>query len=104
MRANIPGHNYTLANAENKHIEGQALQFVHHEPVNYETGEYRLFADGTTEQEVLICLIDRLIFLNKNRQAQNLDSIIFKLQDCLLQLEGKAIENASMKQGNMRVA
>jgi hypothetical protein len=104
MRANIPGHNYTLANAENKQLEGQALQFVHHEIVNYETGEYRLFADGTTEQEVLICLIDRLIFLNKHRQAQNLDSIIFKLQDCLLQLEGKAAAIAAITQGKMRVA
>ena len=104
MRTNIPGHNYSLANAENKQLEGQALQFVHHELVNYETGEYRLFADGTTEQEVLVCLIDRLIFLSKNRQGENLDSIIFKLQDCLLQLEGKAAANAAMTQGKMRVA
>lgn len=55
------GHRYELANFEDVYSEGQRLQFI--EKVPCPDGKLRTVNDGTTNEEVLAVLIDRLNYL-----------------------------------------
>lgn len=61
----VPGHLYELENFEDKLHTGQALQFIHKEPEFDDPKTFRTVSDGTTSEEVLAVLIDRLDYLNK---------------------------------------
>lgn len=63
MKVNVPGHTYELANFENKEGQGQTLQFIHKEPKEEGSTELVTISDGTTNEEVLEVLIDRMNFL-----------------------------------------
>jgi hypothetical protein len=60
MKVNIPGHNYELANFENKEAQGQILQFIQKEPISPGSSELVTIHDGTTNEEVLKVLINRM--------------------------------------------
>ena len=63
MKNNVAGHQYELSNFENKDQQGQILQFIHKEPKEEGSTELVTVADGTTNEEVLEVLIDRMNFL-----------------------------------------
>ena len=57
------GHKYVLANFENP-ANGQTIQFIEKMPVAEGSKELRTVNDGTTNEEVLAMLIDRLKYLD----------------------------------------
>lgn len=62
MKVLTPGHLYSLDNFEGgQHL----LQFIHKEPVNPGSTELKTIDNGTTNEEVLRALLDRMRFLQK---------------------------------------
>lgn len=60
MKVITPGHRYELENFENKDKVGQVLQFIEKVPVAEGSAELRTVNDGTTNEELLRVLIDRM--------------------------------------------
>lgn len=63
MFAIRPGHRYVLANFEDQLKDGQTLQFIEKVPAAEGSTELVTIFDGTTNEEVLAMLIDRLNYL-----------------------------------------
>ena len=63
MKVNVEGHQYELSNFEKKENPGQILQFIHKEPKEEGSTELITISDGTTNEEVLEVLINRMNFL-----------------------------------------
>lgn len=59
------GHRYELGNFENKDKPGQIIQFIEKEPKEPGSVELKTVNDGTTNEEVLEVLINRLQFLHE---------------------------------------
>ncbi len=86
MRTITPGHRYELANFENKEEPGQILQFIHKEPVEEGSTELKTISDGTTNEELLEVLIDRMNFLNAKFPCRENAVAITHLDTALLWL------------------
>lgn len=75
MKVKVEGHRYTVREFESG-SEVQVLQFIHKEPTTT-SGELVTTSDGTTNEEVLAVLINRLEYLDskfpcfENRAAAN---------------------------------
>lgn len=63
MKVLTPGHKYELFNFERHDDPGQLLQFIEKHPVKGSLTEMVTVSDGTTNEEVLSMLIDRLAFV-----------------------------------------
>ncbi len=63
MKTLTPGHRYELENFENKETQGQVIQFIEKVPVEGEAGKLATVNDGTTNEELLKVLINRMEFL-----------------------------------------
>ena len=81
----IPGHTYEMSNFENKDQQGQILQFIHREP--NKNNELITISDGTTNEEVLEVLIDRMNYLNNKFPCRENSIVITHLDTALLWLE-----------------
>ena len=81
----IAGHTYEMSNFENKDNEGQTLQFIHKEP--NENNELITISDGTTNEEVLEVLIDRMNYLQNKFPCRENALVITKLEESLMWLE-----------------
>lgn len=92
MRIIVPGHFYELSNFENKNIEGQKLQFIHKEPKDEGSTELRTVADGTTNEELLEVLIDRLSFLQAKFPCRENAIVIAKLEESLMWLNKRTAD------------
>jgi len=86
MKNNVAGHQYELSNFENKDQQGQILQFIHKEPKEEGSIELVTVADGTTNEEVLEVLIDRMNFLQAKFPCRENAIAITKLDEALLWL------------------
>ena len=60
MKTITPGHRYELANFENPEQPGQIVQFIEKQPIVDGSPVLVTVNDGTTNEEVLRVLIDRL--------------------------------------------
>lgn len=88
MKVLIEGHNYLLANFENQQNPAQTLQFIQKEPkVNGEPGELTTVSDGTTNEEVLEMLIDRMKYLQAKFPCKENACCITHLEEGLMWLE-----------------
>ena len=56
MKVKVKGHSYSLLNVESNKYE-QSLNFIHKEKKE-DSDELEVISDGTTNEEVLECLID----------------------------------------------
>lgn len=92
MICNTPGHTYILANFENKNGAGQVLQFIHKEPVSEGSTELKTISDGTTNEEVLEVLIDRMQFLNSKFPCRENSIVITKMEECLMWLNKRTAD------------
>lgn len=81
----IPGHTYELSNFEKKDEKGQVLQFIHKEPD--ESNELITISDGTTNEDVLEVLIDRMNYLNNKFPCRENSIVLTHLETALLWLE-----------------
>lgn len=60
MKILTQGHKYELANFEAKDKPGQIIQFIEKIPTAAADGTLQTVNDGTTNEEVLVVLLDRL--------------------------------------------
>lgn len=81
------GHKYELANFENKDAKGQTIQFI--EKIKSPQDETKLLTvnDGTTNEEVLEMLIDRMKFLFNKFPSKETACAITKCEEALMWLE-----------------
>ena len=87
MKILTPGHAYELSNFEKKDEKGQVLQFIHKEPIEEGSTQLQTIADGTTNEEVLEALIDRISFLQSKFPCKENFCCITHLQQALMWLE-----------------
>jgi hypothetical protein len=88
MKCFVEGHRYLLENFEDKAADGQMLQFIHKEPVEGGApGELKTKDDGTTNEEVLEMLIDRMKYLQSKFPCKENACCITHLEEGLMWLE-----------------
>ena len=87
MKNLVAGYTYELSNFENKDEKGQVLQFIHKEPIEEGSTELKTVSDGTTNEEVLEALINRMNFLNGKFPCRENSIVITHLETALLWLE-----------------
>ena len=92
MQVNVPGHQYELSNFENKENPGQILQFIHKEPKEEGSVELVTIVDGTTNEELLEVLLDRLNFLQAKFPCRENAIAITKLDEALLWLNKRTAD------------
>lgn len=86
MKVITEGHKYELGNFEQKDAQGQTIQFI--EKVPAEEGEFKLRTvnDGTTNEEVLSMLIDRMQHLQEKFPCRENAIVITNLETAELWL------------------
>lgn len=93
MKTITPGHKYELANFDTPEAPGQQLQFIEKAYAGY--GPLKTVNDGTTNEEVLRVLIDRLRVMG-NKVASRENSIaITKCEEALMWLEKRTQDRKS---------
>lgn len=82
------GHKYVAANFENPEY-GQTIQFIEKEPINKpdQITELVTINDGTTNEELLTVLIDRMNYLQGKFPCRENAIVITKLEESLMWLE-----------------
>jgi hypothetical protein len=103
MRIITPGHFYELSNFEHPGKAGQTLQFIEKTPDQIIPRQLNTLHDGTTNEEVLAVLIDRLNHMHAKFPCRENAVAITHIETALLWLnhrtanrkarnvEGKAI-------------
>lgn len=100
MKNLVLGHKYELKNFEKTEEKGQILQFIHKEPALQLVQEGKIendpsftpatlitVSDGTTNEEVIEALIDRISFLQDKFPCKENACCITHLQEALMWLE-----------------
>lgn len=90
MKAITEGHDYELADHEG--TGAQRLVFIQKEPVSEGSTEMHTVRNGTTNEEVLRMLIDRLQFLQKKAPCRENAIVITKLEESLMWLEKRTAD------------
>lgn len=85
MRNLIEGHRYICDNFENSD-SGQTIQFIQKEPKEVGSTELNTINDGTTNEEVLTMLIDRMSYLQGKFPCRENALVITKLEESLMWL------------------
>lgn len=86
MHVITPGHKYELANFEKPLDPGQTLQFIEKQPDPVGNGIMYTVNDGTTNEEVLRVLIDRLQTMNAKFPCRENAIVLTHLDTALLWL------------------
>lgn len=87
------GHRYELANFEKPENAGQVLQFIEKTPyLDKGNGALRTINDGTTNEEVLAVLINRVNYLNGKFPCRENAIAITKLEEALLWLNHRTAQ------------
>lgn len=86
MEIRVDGHTYEMSNFENKSEKGQILQFIHKEPISEGSKELKTVCDGTTNEEVLEVLINRMNYLQGKFPCRENALVITKLEESLMWL------------------
>ena len=86
MKVITNGHRYELENFEGKDQPGQTIQFIEKTPVIEGSAELLTVNDGTTNEEVLCVLIDRLQTMNAKFPCRENAIVLTHLDTALLWL------------------
>jgi hypothetical protein len=87
MKVITVGHRYELANFENQNAKGQELQFIEKVPASEGSTELLTVHDGTTNEEVIKMLLDRMASLQAKFPCRENACAITKLDEALMWLE-----------------
>lgn len=90
MKVITPAHRYELANFDEQAQPGQVLQFIHKELAS--PGNLVTVSDGTTNEEVLRVLIDRMQGLQKKASCRENAIAITHLEEALMWLEKRTAD------------
>jgi hypothetical protein len=71
---------------------GQILQFIEKEPIEPGSSTLRTVNDGTTNEDVLRVLIDRMQFLQNKFPCRENALVITKLEESLMWLEKRTAD------------
>jgi hypothetical protein len=85
MKILTPGHKYELINFESPESPGQVIQFIQKTYAGY--GPLQTEHDGTTNEELLRVLIDRLRTMGEKLPCRENSIAITKCEEALLWLE-----------------
>ncbi len=91
MNVLVPGHVYEVAYFENSEYS-QRLSFIHKQPSQNDRTILELVEDGTTNEEVLAMLIDRVKFLQDKFPCRENAIVITKLEEALMWLEKRTAD------------
>jgi hypothetical protein len=97
MKVLREGHQYELANVENVNAAGQILQFIEKEPTGPGEVTFRTVHDGTTNEEVLKVLIDRISKMQAKVPCKENAMVITKLEESLMWLEKRTKDRQARK-------
>lgn len=86
MKVLTEGHLYSLEGFEGGAETAQELQFIHKVPVSEGSTELKTLSDGTTNEEVLEVLINRMQYLQSKFPCRENAIVITKLQESLMWL------------------
>ena len=93
------GHRYELANFEDKEAKGQEIQFIEKEEklvsvdeLGFGKTDLVTVNDGTTNEEVIEVLIDRLNNLNSKFPCRENSLAITKLEEALMWLNKRTAD------------
>lgn len=93
MQVIIPGHRYALPDFDQSSIpRHQSLQFIQKEPTSEGSTEMKTINNGTTNEEVLAVLIDRLQFLNAKFPCRENAVALTHIETALLWLNKRTAE------------
>jgi len=92
MKVLTEGHLYELANFENKESQGQSLQFIQKEPVGSVDSTELKVVDGTTNEEVIKVLLNRLNYFQSKFPCRENAIAITKLDEALLWLNKRTAD------------
>lgn len=87
MKILVEGHKYELKNFEQKDEQGQIIQFIQKELKEIGSTELVTISDGTTNEELLEILINRISYLQAKFPCKENDCCITHLQEGLMWLE-----------------
>lgn len=90
MKIITTGHKYELASFEGG--PAQMLQFIEKIPVAEGSKELRTVNDGTTNEEALKVLIDRVQYLNGKFPCRENAIVITKLEEALMWLNKRTAD------------
>lgn len=90
METLIEGHRYICKNFESEN--GQTIQFIHKVPKTEGSIELNTISDGTTNEEVLEMLINRMDYLNKKFPCRENAIVITKLEESLMWLNKRTAD------------
>ncbi len=95
MKILRPGHQYELDNFEANALGlNQVIQFIEKEPVAEGSPQLKTVRNGTTNEEVLRVLIDRLNSLQAKFPCRENAIVITKLEESLMWLEKRTKDRA----------
>lgn len=92
MKVITDGHKYELENFEEKDQPGQTIQFIEKAPVTKGSPELLTVNDGTTNEEVLRVLIDRLQTMQAKFPCRENAIVTTHLETALLWLEKRTAD------------
>ena len=92
MKVLTEGHKYELANFENKEEQGQIIQFIEKKPITEGSTQLKTVSDGTTNEELISVLIDRLGFLQSKFPCKENACAITKLEEGLMWLNKRTAD------------
>ena len=92
MKVLTPGHTYEVANFENPAEQGQVIQFIHKEPIEVGSPELKTVADGTTNEELLAVLINRMNFLQSKFPCRENALATTKLEESLMWMQKRTAD------------
>jgi hypothetical protein len=83
MKVLTPGHRYELSNFDNKETKGQEIQFIEKTNIGEHSISLITVNDGTTNEEVIEVLIDRIQYLNDKFPCRENSLAITLLEEAL---------------------
>lgn len=92
MKVRIEGHKYEVSNFEEGGKSNQIIQFIHKEPKQEGSTEFLTVCNGTTTEEVLEVLINRMNYLQNKFACRENAIVITKLEESLMWLEKRTAD------------
>ncbi len=95
MKIITEGHRYQLPNFERPEGAGQIIQFIEKTPNKDDSTKLDTINDGTTNEEVLAVLIDRLYYLNTKFPCRENSIAITHVETALLWLNKRTADRVN---------
>ncbi len=104
MKTLTEGHLYELFNFEDTLAPGQTIQFIEKVPAAEGSTELRTVNDGTTNEEVLAMLINRMQYLQGKFPCRENAIVITKLEESLMWLNKRTADRVKRNVEGKQIA